>query len=109
MGHVGPIVVEEAQKDAGLFGSLRRFRYAYRFEVASYLKQPERVEISEHLPVSELDDIKVEVEEKTTPGFELAEQDGILTWKLKLQPAEKKTVELAFHVDVPTSYESGGL
>lgn len=102
-------VVEELQRDAGLFGSKRRFRYAYRFEVSNHRGRAEQVELAEHIPVSELDDIQVEVESKTTPGYKLAAEDGIATWKLKLAPGEKKRLELVFHVDVPSSYDSGGI
>jgi uncharacterized protein (TIGR02231 family) len=103
-------VVEELQKDAGLFGGKRRFRYSYRFEVANYRKGAEELELAEHIPVSELDDVKVELDtRKTTAGYALEATDGIATWKLKLAPAEKRTVDLAFHVDVPSSYDSGGL
>ena len=103
-------VVEELQRDAGLFGGKRRFRYAYRFEVANYRKSPEELEVAEHVPVSELDDVKVELDtKKTTAGYALDAADGIATWKLKLAPAEKRTVDLVFHVDVPSSYDSGDL
>ncbi|KFE71301.1 mucoidy inhibitor MuiA family protein [Hyalangium minutum] len=103
-------VVEEVARDTGLFGGKRRFRYAYRFEVANYRKTPEQLEVSEHIPVSELEDVKVELDaKKTTAGYALDAADGIATWKLPLAPAEKRTVELVFHVDVPSSYDSGGL
>jgi uncharacterized protein (TIGR02231 family) len=103
-------VVEEVQRDAGLFGGKRRFRYAYRFELANYRKSPEEVEVAEHIPISELEDVKVELDsKKTTAGYVLDAVDGIATWKLKLAPAEKRTVDLAFSVDVPSSYDSGGL
>ncbi|WP_224364970.1 mucoidy inhibitor MuiA family protein [Hyalangium versicolor] len=103
-------VVEEVQREEGLFGGKRRFRYAYRFEVANYRKAPEKLELAEHVPVSELDDVTVELDaKKTTAGYALAAEDGIATWKLELAPAEKRTVDLAFHVDVPSSYDSGGL
>jgi len=103
-------VVEEVARDTGLFGGKRRFRYAYRFEVANYRKSPEELEVAEHIPVSELEDVKVELDaKKTTAGYALDAADGIATWKLKLAPAEKRTVDLVFHVDVPSSYDSGGL
>ena len=102
------IVVEEVKRDTGLFGGNKRFRFGYRFELANYGGRPVDVEMSEHVPVSELDDVKVEVDEKTTQGYQL-DPDGIARWKMKLAPAEKKKLELAFHVDVPSSYESGGL
>ena len=65
-------VVEEVARDTGLFGGKRRFRYAYRFEVANYRKSSEELEVAEHVPVSELDDVKVELDtKKTTAGYAL--------------------------------------
>ncbi len=103
-------VVDEIQRDTGFLGSHRRFRYAYRFVVENHRDKPETLELSEHVPISELDDVKVELEEKaTTQGFVLEAADGIATWKLPLKPGEKRSVDLAFHVDVPDSYDMGGL
>lgn len=102
-------VITEVKRDAGLFGGKRRFHYAYRFELASFASTPVEVELSEHIPVSELDDVVVQVDPKTTRGYELAASDGILTWKVKLAPKAKQTVDLAYQIDVPSSYDSGGL
>jgi uncharacterized protein (TIGR02231 family) len=104
------VVVEEIARDEGFLGSRRRFRYAYRLELANYRQRPEVVEVTEHLPVSELDDVKVELDkDKTTGGFTLDTMDGLVSWKLTLAPAEQRSVDLAFHVDVPSSYDTGGL
>jgi uncharacterized protein (TIGR02231 family) len=103
------IVVEELQKDAGLFGQNKRFHYNYRFELESHLAHAQQVELSDHLPVSELDDVKVELDDKTTGPRELRQDDGIVTWKVEVPAGAKKSVNLAFHVDVPGSYDSGGL
>jgi uncharacterized protein (TIGR02231 family) len=102
-------VVTEISRQTGLFGGNQRFSFAYRFEVANFQSGPRRIELAEHVPVSELDDVKVELESKTTAGFELRRDDGIATWKLDLAPGASKTVDLAFHVDVPSSYDTSGL
>lgn len=102
-------VVEEITRETGLFGGNRRFRYHYRFEVQNLHRSPARVELAEHLPVSELDDVKVELDGKTTPGFALRAEDGIATWTLPLAAGESKIVDLAFHVDVPASDDTSGL
>ncbi|PTL81294.1 mucoidy inhibitor MuiA family protein [Vitiosangium sp. GDMCC 1.1324] len=100
------VVVQEIARDEGLFGGRRRFHYAYRFNLANYRKGPEVVEVAEHIPVSELDDVKVELDrEKTTGGYTLEAMEGITTWKLTLAPAEQRSVDLVFHVDVPSSYD----
>lgn len=102
-------VVEEVQRPKGLFGGRQRFRYAYRFELTNLRARPEKVELSEHIPVSELDDVKVELEQESTAGYTLASEDGIATWKVALAPGERRTVDLVFHVDAPSSYDTGSL
>lgn len=101
--------IEELKRDTGLFNDKKRFTYAYRFELANYGKAALDVSLADHIPVSELNDITVAVSEKTTPGYQLNAPDGIAQWKVSLRPGEKKTVDLAFRVDVPTSYDLGGL
>lgn len=98
-------VLEEVQRDAGLFGSLKRYRYGYRFELANYSGSAARLVLAEHVPVSELDDVKVEIDPKTSGGYALDARDGIASWKVDLKPGQQQTLELAFHVDVPSSYE----
>jgi uncharacterized protein (TIGR02231 family) len=102
-------VVEEVQRPKGLFGGKQRFRYVYRFQLTNLRPRPEKVELSEHVPVSELDDVKVELEPESTAGYTLAAEDGIATWKVALAPGEQRTVDLVFHVDAPSSYDTGAL
>ena len=101
------VVLEEIVRDEGIFKSSRRFRYAYRFEVENHLPRPEQIELAEQVPVSELSDVEVGLEEKTTPGFTRNAGDGIVIWKLPLEAGEKRTLQLAFHVDVPQDYATG--
>ncbi|WP_141325797.1 mucoidy inhibitor MuiA family protein [Myxococcus sp. AB025B] len=101
--------VEEVKRPQGLFGGKQRFRYAYRFQLSNLRQREEKVVLSEHIPVSELDDVKVEVAPESTAGLALTKDDGIATWQVALAPAETRTLELVFHVDAPSSYVSGGL
>lgn len=102
-------IVDEVKRDTGLFNGNKRYTFAYRFEVANYAKAANEVTLREHLPVSELADIKVTIGEKTSTGYTLDPKDGIAVWKLSLRPGEKKTIDLAFQVDVPNTYDTGGI
>src|SRR5260370_10554382 len=90
-----------------IFKSAQRFRYAYRFEVENHLQRPEQIELAEQVPVSELSDVEVALEDGTTKGFTRKAEDGIVTWKLSLAPGEKRELQLAFHVAVPKDYATG--
>jgi uncharacterized protein (TIGR02231 family) len=101
------LVMEEIVRDQGLFKSAQRFRYAYRFEVENTSRTAQQLELSEQVPVSELSDVQVALEDRTTPGYAQNREDGIVTWKLSLAPGEKRELNLAFHVDVPSDYATG--
>jgi len=102
-------VVEEIQRPKGLFKDTQRFRYVYQFTLNNLRARPEEVELSEHFPVSEIEDVKVALEPETTAGYTLQSNDGIATWKVTLAPGEKRTLDFAFHVDAPSSYETTGI
>jgi uncharacterized protein (TIGR02231 family) len=101
------VALEELKRQTGLFNSKVRFSYGYRFEVANYEKAPREVELWEGLPVSELSDVTVSVGEKTSSGYQLNPADGIAKWKVKLAAQGKQDIELAYQVDVPSTYETG--
>ncbi len=102
-------VVEELKKDSGLFNSKKRFTYVYKFDLANYGKAPVELTVADHLPVAEVNDIDVALTEKTTMGAQVNKASGVASWKVGLKPQEKKTVDFGFRVDVPTSYDMGGL
>lgn len=102
-------VTEELRRAEGLFQDKIRFRYGYAFELANYAKAPVDVWLVDQVPVPEVDDVVVSIGDTTTAGYERNKADGRVTWKLKLAPQEKKPVRFDFVVDVPKSYDSGGL
>ncbi len=101
------VVVEELKRDVGLFDGKKRFSYSYRFELANYGAAAITVEVADGLPVSELDDVGVAIDPKTTGGYQLDAASGIAKWKVALRPGEKRNLELVYKVDVPNSYETG--
>ncbi|MGC4120912.1 MAG: mucoidy inhibitor MuiA family protein [Myxococcales bacterium] len=103
------MTLEEDRRDPGFLGSTRRMLYGYKVELANFATKPVELLVQEHAPVSQLDDVKVVFDERTTKGFEVSKEDGILTWKLSLAAREKKDLELRFTVEIPARYDSGGL
>jgi uncharacterized protein (TIGR02231 family) len=103
------VVLEEDKRDPGFLGSTRRMLYGYKVEIANFAAKPILLNVQDQVPVSQLDDVKVVLDEKTTRGYELAKDDGIVTWKLPLAAKERKELELRFVVEIPAKYDAGGL
>ncbi len=101
--------VEEVKRDTGLFNGNKRFGFGYVFEVANYDSVANEVTLVDHIPVSELSDVMVAVGDQTTSAYQLDAAAGLIKWKLRLLAGEKKKVNFTFRVDVPNSYDTGGL
>ncbi len=99
------VTLEELHHEPGFLQARHRFSSAYRFELRSTGRGPIDVVLSDHLPVSELSDLRVNLSEKTTPGYQLRPEDGIARWRVTVKPGEVQRVELAFVIDVPSSYD----
>jgi uncharacterized protein (TIGR02231 family) len=99
------LILEESRKSVGLLGRTRQLRYRYRFEIESHLGRPEEVELGDQIPVSELDDVAVVMDGGTSAGYSLDRRDGLVRWRWRLAPGERRILDLAFHVDVPSRYE----
>jgi uncharacterized protein (TIGR02231 family) len=101
------LVLEEIGRDTGVFTKGKRYKFAYAYEVQSFLPGATTVELADRVPVSELDDVVVALDEQTSAGYALDKEAGIVRWPVKLGAGEKQRVELRFHVEVPSSYGGG--
>jgi hypothetical protein len=63
------------------------------------------VDVVEHVSVSELEDVRVVLEARTTAGHDLDRADGIVRWRRRLRPGERAGLDLAFRIEVPSGYE----
>lgn len=99
--------VAELKRDQGVLGPTRRRKFHYKVEIESYLNQPEEIEITEQVPVSELDDVKIGLD-GTSAGYDFDKNDGLVRWRPKLGGGQKQTLDLMFYIDVPASYDTSG-
>jgi hypothetical protein len=72
--------------------------------MANYLDKPAELEISDHIPVSEMKDVSVTLDAATSAGHTLEKSDGIIRWPVKLAPGEQRSLDLTFHIDIPSEY-----
>lgn len=72
---------------------------AYEIEVRNGKAITIEVVIKDHIPVSQKENIKVELIEKS--GGELDDLTGIVTWRQKVKTKEKKDFSLEFEITYP--------
>jgi uncharacterized protein (TIGR02231 family) len=101
--------LDDKDKSAGFLSSTKHIFRGYRTKLTNGAAGPETIELRENIPVSKVDDVKVEVLGKaTTTGYQLDAARGFITWSVSLVRGEWRTVDLAFAIHLPDSWQVPG-
>ncbi len=78
----------------------------FRNTLENQSKYPVVVEVRESIPVSKVEDLKVELNrKKTSKGFRFDERRGFVYWDLKLSQGQKRYVDLEYKVEMPSDWK----
>lgn len=90
----------------GFTNSNERITYQYEITVQNNKIHPVKVQINDHIPVSQSDNIKVKL---LSPTHIQPDKQGKLTWQNTLSPAEKQLIPISFSVEYPAKIRVKGL
>jgi uncharacterized protein (TIGR02231 family) len=97
----------ERHVDKKLISNTRRISFAYRLIVTNLLNQEADLKLTEQLPVSRNEQIKVRLI-RSHPQIQLGEM-GILEWDITLSPQAKQEIYYQFVVEHPPQLRVMGL
>ncbi|MFN6463199.1 MAG: mucoidy inhibitor MuiA family protein [Nostoc sp. DedVER02] len=93
--------------DKRLISNQRRITYNYRLIITNLLDKEVNLKVTEQLPVSRNEQIKVRLS-RSNPQIQLGEM-GILEWQLTLPAQEKREIYYQFNVEHPPDLMVVGL
>ncbi|MEH2307863.1 mucoidy inhibitor MuiA family protein [Nostoc sp.] len=93
--------------DKRLISNQRRITYSYRLIITNLLDKEVNLKVTEQLPVSRNEQIKVRLS-RSNPQIQLGEM-GIVEWQLTLPPQEKREIYYQFNVEHPPDLMVVGL
>jgi uncharacterized protein (TIGR02231 family) len=96
------LISREILKDfskKNVIGSYKKELKAWEITIKNNKNSAIDLVLEDQFPISKVDDIKIEQIESS--GAEINEYDGKLTWKLKLEPKEKKILIVKYEVKYP--------
>ncbi len=99
----GLVVLRDEERRDERSGVRRRriHRRRVTIDLANHSGRPRELQLLERVPVSELEQVQVELDEgKTSPGFERDAQ-GLVRWTIALAPGKQRRVTLAFALIMP--------
>lgn len=97
----------QRQVDKKLIGSYKRVTYAYRITINNLLEAESSLKLTEQLPVSRDERIKVRLIQ-SEPKIKQGEM-GILEWDLTVAGGEKQTINYQFTLEYPPELKIHGL
>ena len=98
------VVVEEKRGESGLISTSHVDSRNYRVTVKNLHERPIDITVLDRLPVSQNEEIKVELTGKTSPTEQDADDKrGIIAFKATLDPDEEKVLEYGYRISWPAS------
>ena len=102
-------VIDDLDKKAGVFSSTKHILRSFRTTITNRSGGTEAVELRENIPVSQIDDVKVEVMSKeTTPGYQLDARRGFMTWSVPLKSGEWRYTDISYAIHLPDAWQVNG-
>lgn len=100
---VARVLVRRIEGTTGLIGSSRTDEREYKTTVRNGHDLPIRVSIEDRVPVSETEEIQVDMLPVTTPptARDVRDRRGVLEWSFDAQPGEVREIRLGWRVRWP--------
>lgn len=95
-------VLDEKRGESGIITSSKTDQRNYRIAVKNHHPRAMTVAVLDQIPVSQNQDIKVELIAKAQPTRkDPDDKRGVMVWDLKLEPNEEKQIEFGYRVSWP--------
>lgn len=97
-------VAEEKRGETGLISTSSTDSRNYRISVKNLHERAMQVVIFDQVPVSQHQDIRVEMLSKTAPTKQnVDDKRGVLSWEQKLEPDQEQVIEFGYRVVWPSA------
>ncbi len=101
--------LDDKDKSSGFLSSTKHIFHGTRTKLTNRAGGPETIELRENIPVSKIDDVKVELLAKpTTAGYKLDAARGFITWTVTLVNGEWRNIDLAYAIHLPDNWQVPG-
>lgn len=91
------------KSSSSILSSKRILRVGYIIEIQNFLNDSITIDVSDQIPVSQNNSIKIKLA-AIDPKIDKNDK-GVLTWKIEVNPSEKKSLYFEFEIEYPKDFE----
>ncbi|MEZ4380881.1 MAG: mucoidy inhibitor MuiA family protein [Nannocystaceae bacterium] len=88
--------VELLDEEKGMLSSWTATVHAITLRLSNLGAEPRRIKVSERVPISEIEKVKIELDRRKTTSGAAPDDNGILTWDVDLGAFERRRLELRY-------------
>ncbi len=97
-------LIEEKRGESGIISSSKTDARTYRITIKNAHGQPVQLSVMDQIPVSQQQDIKVELITKTQPTRrDIDDKRGVMAWDGTIAPEEERVIEFGYRVVWPAA------
>ncbi|HEX9782114.1 MAG TPA: mucoidy inhibitor MuiA family protein [Opitutaceae bacterium] len=101
-------LVNRMQENTGIITRNKRIIYDWLIAIQNNSQAAQKLVVQDQLPISQHEKINVKLLAPPTTEIQ-KDEDGLITWKLDLQPAEKRELPLKISIEYPTDFPISGV
>jgi len=90
--------VEREDEEKSMLSSWTSTVHTVALRLSNLGDEPRQITISERVPVSEIEKVKIEVDRRKTSEGKLADDQGIVTWVVDLGPFARRRLDLRYTI-----------
>lgn len=98
-----PII--QKKENQKLFDPKKNLNKAFQISVSNLTDQQQTIEVRDQIPISKHEKITVHMGEKTSAGYHLNPETGLLFWNLTLEPSQSKELVLYYTIQIPEEWK----
>jgi uncharacterized protein (TIGR02231 family) len=96
------VIADERRSESGLISTTKAESRNFRIIIRNLHERPLQIVVLDQMPVSQNQDIKVELIGKTAPTKrDVNDRRGVLSWDLRLEADEERTIDFGYRVSWP--------
>ena len=87
----------------------KKVHYDVRIEATNTGTKTQEFVVEERIPVSRLKELAVKMQDETTEGYTLDEEQGFVQWTVSVKPGEEKDLRIYYVLEMPKDFSWQGM